>query len=182
MAVGFVLFFEEGLYCYELPRNDSAASHIIHMVVLHFLLPQGYLLSFLKFFFLMFSLSHLFGSMLFSLHVIIFSLFLFSCGKFLVSSCVVRKDARNSFYTTNLFYANKLIYLVVLGLHYYAGFSSCSIKGLLILVVHRLLTIVAFLVQHGIWGTWASEAVVHGLSNCGFHALDHRLNDCGSQA
>ena len=102
---------------------------------------------------------------------------------FWFQAVVVRKDPRNSFYTTNLFYANKLIYLVVLGLHCYSGFSSCSIQGLLILVVHRLLTIVAFLVvQHGIWGTWASEAVVHGLSSCGFHALDHRLNDCGSQA
>ena len=31
-------------------------------------------------------------------------------------------------------------------------------------------------------GTWASVVVSHGLSSCGWRALEHRLSSCGAQA
>ena len=62
-------------------------------------------------------------------------------------------------------------------------FSSCSEPGLLFLVVCRLLTLVASLVEHRLSSAWASIVVARGLSSCGFWALEHRLNshDTGTQ-
>ena len=45
------------------------------------------------------------------------------------------------------------------------AFSSCRERGLLIVVVRRLLIAVASLVaEHGLYGTWASVLMAHGLS------------------
>ena len=53
-------------------------------------------------------------------------------------------------------FLNKFIYFIylffaVLGLHCCArAFSSCGERGLLFVAVHRLLTVVASLVEHGL--------------------------------
>ena len=48
------------------------------------------------------------------------------------------------------------------------AFSSCGEQELFFLEVHRLLTAVTSLVvEHGLWGVWASVVVTHGL-NCFF--------------
>ena len=51
-----------------------------------------------------------------------------------------------------------------------------------LVVVRRLLIVVASLVEHGVQGAQALVAAAHGLSNCGFRALKHRLSSCGTWA
>ena len=52
--------------------------------------------------------------------------------------------------------------------------SSCSPGA-----VRRPLIVGAPLVlEHGLQGERASEAAAHGLSSCGFQAVEHRLNSC----
>ena len=43
-------------------------------------------------------------------------------------------------------------------------------------VVHGLLIVVTFLVEHGLSSMQASVAVAHGLSSCGSWGLEIRLN------
>ena len=69
-----------------------------------------------------------------------------------------------------------------LGLHCCTrAFSSCGEQGLLFVVVHRLLIVVASLVaEHRLLGTQASVVVVHGLScseECGIFP-DQGSNPC----
>ena len=60
-------------------------------------------------------------------------------------------------------YLSIYLSLAALGLHCCVwAFSSCGNRGLLFLVVHRLLIAVA--------------------SHCGARALEHRLSSCGTQA
>ena len=55
--------------------------------------------------------------------------------------------------------------------------------GATLVVGSATLIVVASLVaEHGLWGMWASTIVGHGLSGCGFWALEHRLSSCGSWA
>ena len=49
-------------------------------------------------------------------------------------------------------------------------------------MVGGLLTAVVSLVEHRLWGSWASVAVALGLSSCRSQALEHRLNSCGAWA
>ena len=54
---------------------------------------------------------------------------------------------------------------------------SSGCMGYSLVVVHKLLIVVAFLVtEHRLWGTWASVAAAQGLSSRGSQALEHRLN------
>ena len=47
-------------------------------------------------------------------------------------------------------------------------FPNCGKSGLLFVVVHRILTVVAsFVVEHRLQGTQALVVVVFGLSSCG---------------
>jgi len=55
-------------------------------------------------------------------------------------------------------------------------FSSGSEWGLLVLVVHRFLIAVAFLVQHGLQGTRASVVAALGHYSTGSTAVAHRLS------
>ena len=64
------------------------------------------------------------------------------------------------------------------------GFSLAMAKG-----GHSLVAVPEFLIagaplvaKHRLGGAWASAAATHGLSSCGFWALEHRLNRCGSRA
>ena len=60
------------------------------------------------------------------------------------------------------------------------GLSLVVVSGGYSLVaVHRLI-VVAFLVEYGLLGMWASAVAAHGLSRCGSWALGHRLNSCGA--
>ena len=70
----------------------------------------------------------------------------------------------------------------MLGLH--CSFSLVlTSRGRSVVAGCRLIGVVASLVaEHGLQGLWASvvAAAVHGLSNCSFRALEHRLNSCGT--
>ena len=61
------------------------------------------------------------------------------------------------------------------------AFSSCGEQGLRLVVVHGLLiAVVSRVEEHGLWGTQASVAVMHGLScskACGIF-LEQGLNAC----
>lgn len=59
-------------------------------------------------------------------------------------------------------------------LHGYAALSLLS--------VCELLTVVASLVEHGLWGLWASVAAVRGHGSCVSRALEHRPKSCGTLA
>ena len=79
----------------------------------------------------------------------------------------------------------KFIYLFIFGCIPCCAraFSSCGERGLLFVVVRRLLIAVASLC----WGAQAlgaraSVVVALGLSSCGSRALECRLNSCGAQA
>ena len=62
-------------------------------------------------------------------------------------------------------------------------FFSCGERGLLFIVVRRLLIAVASLVvEHGLLGMWASVVVVCGFSSYGLRTLECRLSSCGAQA
>ena len=76
------------------------------------------------------------------------------------------------------------LFLAALGLRCCTwAFCSCGERGLLFIVVCELLIAVASLCC-GAWalGAQASVAVAHGLSNCGWWALEHRLSSCGAWA
>ena len=77
-----------------------------------------------------------------------------------------------------------LLFLAALGLRCCAwAFSSCGERGLLFVVVCRLLIAGASLVaEHGALGTRASVVVARGLSSYGLRALEHGLSSCGAQA
>ena len=68
------------------------------------------------------------------------------------------------FFSHVLFY----LFLAVLGLHCSTGFSLAAVCGLLIAVA-------SFVVEHRLWGVWASVV-------CSFWALEHRLSSCGTWA
>ena len=73
---------------------------------------------------------------------------------------------------------NKYIYiLVAAGLCCSVrAFSNCGDQGLLFLMVHRLLSVVASLIaERRLWAHGASGVVAHGLNNCGSRALEHKL-------
>ena len=63
------------------------------------------------------------------------------------------------------------LFLAVLGLRCYAGFSlAVKSRGYSLIAVH------------GIQGVCASVVVLHGPRSCGFWALEHRLNSCDAWA
>ena len=62
------------------------------------------------------------------------------------------------------------------------AFSSCSERGLLFIVVRRLLTAVASRFGARALGAQASVVVARGLSSCGSWALEGRLSGCGTRA
>ena len=64
------------------------------------------------------------------------------------------------------------------------AFSSCGERGLLFIVVHRLLVAVVSLVccRARALGAWVSVVVARGLSSGGSWALEHRLSSCGAWA
>ena len=84
------------------------------------------------------------------------------------------------------FFKNKLIdwFLAALGLRCCAwAFSSCSEQGLLFVVVHGLLLVVASLCcGTRALGTRASVVVACRLSSCGSQALERRLSSGGAWA
>ena len=55
------------------------------------------------------------------------------------------------------------------------GYSPAEVLGLLIAVA-------SLAAEHGLEGAWASVAAARGLRGCGFWALEHRLNSCGTWA
>ena len=83
------------------------------------------------------------------------------------------------------FFFNKFIYLflAVLGLHCCArAFSSCGKRGLLLVVAHGILIVVASHRGARALGARASVVAARGLSSCGSRALECRLSSCGSRA
>ena len=63
------------------------------------------------------------------------------------------------------------LFLAVLGFHCYTwAFSSCGEQGLLFVVVHGLLIVVASHCGAQALGTRASVVVARGLSSCGMWA------------
>ena len=76
------------------------------------------------------------------------------------------------------------LFLAVLGLPCCMGFCLVvASKGCPLIVVHRFLIAVASLVlQHRTLGMQASAVEAHGLSTCGYWALEHRLSSCGAWA
>ena len=62
------------------------------------------------------------------------------------------------------------------------AFSSCSEQGLLFVVVHRRLIVVASLVASTGLGTQASVVAARGLSSCGSWALERSFSNCCTQA
>ena len=75
------------------------------------------------------------------------------------------------------------LFLAALGLHCCVwAFSGCGEWGLLFVVVHGLVLVVAS--RCGAWalGTQAPVVVARGLSSCGTRALERRLSSCGSRA
>ena len=61
------------------------------------------------------------------------------------------------------------------------GFSLDTERKYHSFVVHGLLIVVLSLVlEHRIWGVWASVVVMHGLSSWGSRAPGHRLWSCGT--
>ena len=63
------------------------------------------------------------------------------------------------------------------------AFCSCGERGLLFVVVRRLLIAVASLVvEHGALGARASVVVAHSLGSCGSQALECRLSSCATRA
>ena len=81
--------------------------------------------------------------------------------------------SQNFFFNKSFCFLNLFIlFLAALGLHCCTwAFSSCGKRGLLFVVVHRLLIVVASLCC-GAWalGMRASVVVAHGLSSCGIRA------------
>ena len=65
-------------------------------------------------------------------------------------------------------------------------FSNCGEQGLLFVVVHGLIAVASFVVEHGLqvrrllqlWHM-GSVVVACGLSSCGSRALERRLSSCG---
>ena len=75
-----------------------------------------------------------------------------------------------------------ILFLAALGLRCcMRAFSRCGERGLLFVVVRRLLIAVACC-GAGALGMQASVVVARGLSNCGSQALEHRLSSCGARA
>ena len=72
------------------------------------------------------------------------------------------------------------LFLAVLGLRCRSqAFSHCGERGLLFVVVHRLLIVASGALA---LGAQASVLVVRRLSSCGSRALEHRLSSCAAQA
>ena len=68
------------------------------------------------------------------------------------------------------------LFLAVLGLCCFVGFSLVLVRGDYTLVlVHVLLIAVTSVVEHRLWGMQALVVVAHGLSRCSSQALEHRL-------
>ena len=62
------------------------------------------------------------------------------------------------------------------------AFSSCSERGLLLVLVHGLLIAVASRCGARALGVWASVVAVRGLSSCGSRAPERRLSSCRARA
>ena len=75
------------------------------------------------------------------------------------------------------------LFLAALGLRCCArAFSSCGERGLLFVVVHGLLIVVASCCGAWALGAQASVVVARELSSCGSRALERRLSSCGARA
>ena len=73
------------------------------------------------------------------------------------------------------------LFLAVLGLRCFMGFSLALANGDYALVlVHMLL--IAVISPVVVVGMQALVVVAHGLSRCSSQALEHRLSNCGTQA
>ena len=73
--------------------------------------------------------------------------------------------------------------MAALGLRCYAwAFSSCGERGLLFVVVRRLLIAVGSRCGARALGVRASVVVACGLSSYGSRALERRLSSCGARA
>ena len=81
------------------------------------------------------------------------------------------------------FFFYKFIYGYAGSLLLHRLFSGCGKKGLLFIVVCRLLIEMASLVvDYRLLGVQTSVATAHGLSNCGSQTLEHRLSSFGTWA
>ena len=61
-------------------------------------------------------------------------------------------------------------------------FSSCGELGYTLVVCRFLIVVDSLVAEHRLKGEGASGVVACGLSSCGFGALEHRLNSCGTWA
>ena len=52
----------------------------------------------------------------------------------------------------------------------------------LVVVCRLLFAVASMVVEHRLWGKWASIVVARRLGNCSSWALEHRLNGCGPMA
>ena len=75
------------------------------------------------------------------------------------------------------------VYLAMLGLHCCVDFSLVvASKGYSLVVVHELIAVASFVVEHRLQSVWALIVAVCRLSNCGSWTLENRLNGCGTWA
>ena len=84
------------------------------------------------------------------------------------------------YYVLFLYFLN--LFLAVLGLLCYMGFSLFSESGGYFLVaVHRLLIVVASCCRAQAPGYVGLVVAARGLISCSSQALEHRLSSCGAQ-
>ena len=81
-------------------------------------------------------------------------------------------------------YFNFYFFLAALGLRFCVwAFCSCGERGLLFVVVCRLLIVVASLVTEHRLQVHRLQQLWHvGFNSCGSWALEHRLSSCGARA
>ena len=72
------------------------------------------------------------------------------------------------------------LFLAVMSLHCWEGFSLVVASGDYSLVGLCKLIVVVSLAAPGLQGMWASDVAAHGLSSYSSQALVHRLSSCGA--
>ena len=74
------------------------------------------------------------------------------------------------------------LFLAVLGLCCYKGFSLVEHRGAArVAVTGLLIAVVSLAAEHGLYGVATSVVAACGPSNCSSWAPEYRLNSCGAQ-
>ena len=87
------------------------------------------------------------------------------------------------FWEASLIFLNMYLFLAVLGLHCFMGFSLVlANETSLSSGTHASHAGVSPVAEHRLQGVQAFVVVARGLSRCSSQALEHRLSNCGAQA